>query len=106
MAGLYTLLTVVRVIAFYGLLWYITGNSFRYLVLKKEHEGKTKHLIKTKTVVISVLLGLCFCVGNIGLSALGEKVYAEKRAKEELVSKLDYEKNFSKKVNQARNSNY
>ena len=65
MAGLYTVLTVVRVIAFYGLLWYITGNSFRYLVLKKEHEGKTKHLIKTKTVVISVLLGLCFYVGNI-----------------------------------------
>jgi hypothetical protein len=36
-------------------------------------------------------------VGNLGISKFGEKVYADEEAKEESISKLDYEKNFTQK---------
>ncbi len=97
MFKLYLVLCVLRIVAFYYLVWTVAHTSATYLVEKKEIEGRTKHLIKNKKVLLVIISGALIIVGNLGISKFGEKVYAEEQAKEELASRLDYEKNFTRK---------
>ena len=97
MFKLYLVLCVLRIVAFYYLVWTVAHTSATYLVEKKEIEGRTKHLIKNKTLIRTMVFGLVIIVCNLGISKFGEKVYAEEQAKEELASRLDYEKNFTQK---------
>ena len=97
MFKLYLALCVLRIIAFYYLVWTVAHTSATYIVEKKEIEGRTNHLIKNKTLIRTMVFGLVIIVCNLGISKFGEKVYAEEQAKEELASRLDYEKNFTRK---------
>ena len=97
MFKLYLVLCILQIVAFYYLVWTVATTSATYLVEKNEIEGRTKHLIKNKKVSLVVISGVLMIVGNLGISKFGEKVYADEEAKEESISKLDYEKNFTQK---------